>query len=102
MSRRRGQVEIVVDTVGIYVRGFAAGVTFGEALDELDRTLRRRLSYARERARSRAGLTADVPPARPVHATGTPVRSLPVADVESQSDQGYGPGQVGAVRGGGG
>ena len=54
-GRRSSQVEIVVDTVGIYVRGFAAGATFGEALDELDRKLERRLGYARDRVRARTG-----------------------------------------------
>jgi len=52
-GRRSRQVEIVVDMVGIYVRGFAAGATFTEALDELDRKLERRLGYARDQVRSR-------------------------------------------------
>jgi hypothetical protein len=63
-GRRSSQVEIVVDTVGIYVRGSAAGATFSEALDELDRKLERRLGYARDRVRSRAGKRAGHP--RPV------------------------------------
>lgn len=54
-GRRSSQVEIVVDTVGIYVRGFAAGATFSEALDELDRKLEQRLGDARDRVRSRSG-----------------------------------------------
>lgn len=63
-GRLSSQVEIVVDTVGIYVRGFAAGATFGEALDELDRTLERRLGYARDRVRSRAGVRPGPPRSR--------------------------------------
>lgn len=53
-GRRSSQVEIVVDMVGIYLRGFAAGTTFAEALDDLDRRLERRLRDARDRVRSRA------------------------------------------------
>jgi ribosome-associated translation inhibitor RaiA len=60
-GRRSSQVEIVVDTVGIYVRGFAAGATFSEALDELERRLERRLAYARDRVRSRSGLRPGPP-----------------------------------------
>jgi hypothetical protein len=60
-GRRTSQVEVVMDTVGIYVRGFGAGVTFSEALDELDRKLERRLGYARDRLRSRAGRRAGTP-----------------------------------------
>ena len=60
-GRCRSQVEIVVDTVGIYVRGFAVGATFGEALDDLDRKLERRLGYARDRVRSRTGLRTGPP-----------------------------------------
>ena len=71
-GRRSSQVEIVVDMVGIYVRGFAAGATFSEALEELDRKLEQRLGYARDRVRSRTGLrpaplhslVADPPAAR--------------------------------------
>ena len=54
-GRLSRQVEIVVDMVGIYVRGLAAGATFTEALDELDRKLERRLGYARDQVRSRTG-----------------------------------------------
>jgi hypothetical protein len=49
------------DTVGIYVRGFAAGATLSKALDELERRLERRLVYARDRVRSRAGLRPGFP-----------------------------------------
>lgn len=61
-GRRSSQAEIVIDAVGIYVRGFAAGVTFAEALDELERKLERRLGYARDRVRARAR-----PRSTPVH-----------------------------------
>jgi hypothetical protein len=54
-GRRSSQVEIIVDTVGIYVRGFAAGATFNEALDDLDQKLDRRLRDARARVLSRSG-----------------------------------------------
>jgi hypothetical protein len=54
-GRCSSQVEIIIDTVGIYVRGFAAGATFSEALDDLDRKLDRRLGDARARVRSRSG-----------------------------------------------
>jgi hypothetical protein len=77
-GRRSSQVEIVVDTVGIYVRGFAAGATFGEALDELERRLERRPVYARDRVRSRAGLRPGPPrslPAGPRHC-GPPGASI--------------------------
>jgi ribosome-associated translation inhibitor RaiA len=52
-GRCSSQVEIVVDMVGIHVRGFAAGTTFTEALDELDPKLERRLGDARDRVRAR-------------------------------------------------
>jgi hypothetical protein len=72
-GRRSRQVEIVIDMVGIYVRGFAAGATFTEALDELDRNLERRVGYAQDRVRSRTGL-------RPA-----PLRSLLVGPPTSRS-----------------
>jgi ribosome-associated translation inhibitor RaiA len=50
-GERRHHVEVAIDTAGQHLRGFAAGRTFAEALDELDRTLRRRLRNAHAWAR---------------------------------------------------
>ncbi len=54
-GRLRHQVEATLETVGLRVRGFAAGATFAEALDELEPLLHHRLDQARVRQRIRAG-----------------------------------------------
>ena len=77
-GRRSSQAEIVIDAGGIYVRGFAAGITFAEALDELERKLERRLGDARDRVRSRAGRrSAPVRPLRASRATTRPTARAP-------------------------
>jgi hypothetical protein len=54
-SGHRSRVEATVQTVGLRVRGFAAGRTFDEALRDLDAVLWRRLEEGRERLRQSAG-----------------------------------------------
>jgi hypothetical protein len=48
-GRCRHHVEATLDASGLSIRGFAAGATPREALDELHRTLLLRLGSARER-----------------------------------------------------
>lgn len=54
-GRRRHQVEATLETVGLRVRGLAAGGTFAEALDDLEQLLWHRLAQAGARQRVSSG-----------------------------------------------